>query len=264
MCWNVNLELKVIILPPEEDPASFLNKNNTINSLINTAQDIFLFFLDSLGAQFNTKPLNQKITITRSFLNVIITISDPLKRDILLQKAALTFDIAFESLKEELYRLEQENLTHKTEKTASLPVNKEELPLPMLEKKIFCAIINDIDLLNGENRKRHIKYLPSPLREILVKLEELKEKTSSITFNYFFETLDELEKKYVSMLLLNDQEKIDVLTFDKLLIQLQKKQWKIVVHNIKAQLTQAKKEGDTTKISMILQDFMELQNKILQ
>ena len=35
---------------------------------------------------------------------MIAAISDPLKKDILLQKAAKTFDIPFESLKEELER----------------------------------------------------------------------------------------------------------------------------------------------------------------
>ena len=37
----------------------------------------------------------------------------------------------------------------------------------------------------------------------------------------------------------------------------------MIVQNIKAQLAQAKQEGDTQKVALILQDFMELQNKLL-
>ncbi len=266
LCWHVNLELKVIILPQAEDPASFLVKQGNIHALINQAHDIFIFFLNSLGHNFLEKTLNQKIHIMRSFLAIIATITDPLKQDILLQKAAKTFDIAFESLKQELIRI-QANLipiAKNTEQPAPLPaIKKIDEPIPPLEKRIFCAIMNNTDLLNGENRQQLINYLPSPLRDILTQLKAAKEKNKNLTFGYFFDTLNEHEKPYISKLLLEENGVINTSEFEKLFEQLQKKQWKIAIQNIKSQLTQAKQEGNDDKIACILRNFMEIQNKFI-
>lgn len=266
LCWHVNLELKVIILPHGEDPASFLMKQGDMHALINHAHDIFIFFLTTLGDNFLDKTLNQKINIMRSFLSIIATITDPLKKDILLQNAAKTFDIALESLKEELTRM-QTNLvsnTKSTEPAISLPtITKTEEPIPPLEKRIFCAIMNNIQLLDGEGRQALIKYLSSPLRDILMQLKATKEKNKNLTFGYFFDTLNEHEKQYVSKLLLKESEIVDLAGFDKLLEQLQKKQWKVIVQDIKIQLAQAKQEGNNDKIALILHDFMEIQSKFI-
>jgi hypothetical protein len=200
----------------------------------------------------------------RSFLTVITAIADPLKKDILLHKAAKTFDIPFESLKQELERMQNQSTIpiapKQTEKNIAL---KQEESVPLLEKRIFCAIMNNIQLFNGESRQQLIKYLPSPLRDILIQLKETKEKNNTLTFGYFFDTLNEREKQYVSKLLLEEDEIVDTAAFDKLLEQLQKKQWKIIVRDIKAQLTQAKQEGNAEKVSLILRDFMELQSRLI-
>jgi DNA primase len=263
LCWQVNLELKVILLPNGDDPASFFAKNGDMQTLINNAQDIFFFFIDSLGQNFINKPLNQKIQITRSFLEVIAAITDSLKKDILLQKAAKTFDIPFESLKEEL---EGSQSTRKTPESARVCLdtqNDQVESISLLEKRIFCAIMNNMELLNGEMRVRLIKYLPSPLKDILIKLKETLEKSEKVTFGLFFDTLNAHEKQYISKLLLENNEVVDDGAFDKLLEQLQKKQWKIIVRDIKLQLARAKQEGNADKISLILRDLMELQNKLI-
>jgi DNA primase len=264
LCWQVNLELKVIVLPNGDDPASFFSKNENMQILINNAQDIFFFFIDTLGQNFINKPLNQKIQTTRSFLEVIGAITDPLKKDILLQKAAKTFDIPFESLKEELEKPHKvASNASPSENALSLQDNQVGDPVPLLEKRIFCAIMNNMELLHGDMRLRLIKYLPSPLKDILTKLKEAIEKSKKVTFGLFFDTLNEYEKQYISKLLLENNEIVDNAAFDKLLEQLQKKQWKLIVRDIKLQLARAKQEGNTDKISLILHDLMELQNKLI-
>src|SRR5579872_5527495 len=262
ICWQVNLELKVIVLPSQEDPASFLGKGGDLTYLVHAAQDIFLFFIDSLGGQFINKPLNQKLHVVRSFLSIIANITDSLKRDILLQKASKTFDIPFESLKHELTQSDAQATAPSSERQNATTAQPETATI--LEKRIFCAIMNNIQLLQRENRQQFIAYLPSPLKEIVSQLKKAQEKDVSITFGRFFDMLDEHEKQYVSKLLLKDSEYIENDEFDKLLIQLQKKHWKVIVHNIKAQLAHAKQENDAAKVSLILHDFMELQNALVQ
>ncbi len=262
LCWQVNLELKVIILPLGEDPASFLSKNETITELVHNAQDIFFFFLETLGEKFINKPLSQKLTITRSFLTIINTLSDPLKRDLLLQKASKTFDIPFESLREELKKIDIPSSPLPLIKNN--PSGETDPSLSTLEKRIFCAIMNNVQLIREENRHAVLKYLPTPLKEIVKQLKETQKNDKALTFSRFFDMLNEHHKQYVGKLLLEDNEHIDMHEFDRLLAQLQKKQWKIITHDIKAQLTRAKQEGDSAKISLILNDFMGLQNKMLK
>ena len=55
---------------------------------INQAQDIFLFYINSLGRGFATKSLHQKVQLTRNFIETIHPIKDHLKQDFLIQKAA--------------------------------------------------------------------------------------------------------------------------------------------------------------------------------
>lgn len=261
LCWQVNLELKVITLPAGEDPASFLLHGHDLQPLITQAKDIFLFFINAMGTNFVIKPLNQKVHITRTLLQTIQSIDDPLKRNILLQKAAKTFEIPFESLQEELKSIK--SLASRQISNQSIDLINDDNSISKLEKKIFCAIMNNAQLFNGGNEQQLIDYLPSPLRDILQQLRQAKEEHTSLSFSQFFDSLEHKEKQYISKLLLEQSEKVDKSTFEQLLVQLQKKQWKLIVHEIKIKLTQAKQAGDTQKVSAILHDFTQLQNKIM-
>lgn len=266
MCWHVNLELKVIVLPPGEDPASFLSHNSNMQELIHKAQDIFIFFINTLGKGFLSKPLNQKMNIARALLTTIGSIQDLLKRDMLLQKAAHIFDIPFTSLKDELNRLQAQQpamLPADSKNVAPTQLPQEEVTI--LEKRIFCAIVNNNELLQRKNNKQHIiYYLPTSLKNIILQLEKAQKEDNLTTFTHFFDTLNEHEKQYVGGLLLEKYEPLATHEFDKLLVQLQKKHWKVIVHDIKAQLAHAKQEGNMEKVSLILHNFIEMQNTLLQ
>ena len=108
MCWQANMELEVITLPEGQDPASFLTEQRDLKPYVDQAEDIFVFYIKSLGNNFNSKPLTQKITIIRTLLETIKTLNDPLKKDILLQKASQYFDIQLSVLQDELHRIVQE------------------------------------------------------------------------------------------------------------------------------------------------------------
>ncbi len=266
LCWQANMELKVIALPIGQDPASFLASAQDLQPCIANAKDIFLFFIESLGKDFTTKSLNEKVNLTRTLLQIIHTIDDPLKQDILLQKASKTFDIPFDSLKKELGRTAHRSDTTQPRESNKVPensVNIQNHELPRLEKRIFCAIINNIQLFNKRNEKYLIDYMPTPLDGILKKLCTLKSTDETVAFTQFFDALTENEKHYVSKLLLEEEEPIPSALFEELVIQLHKKQWKIIVHDIKVKLAQAKRENNENKVQQIMQDFLELKQKIV-
>lgn len=307
LCWQANTELKVIELPAGEDPASYLGAGNDLNTLIAHAQDIFAFFIASMGSNFKTKSLTERVSLTRKLLETIAGVDDELKMDMLLQQAASTLGIPLATLSRELERIQnqvpssfakasedrltaeygqnalrapqgergEKNQNSANQGSNAFPVRPEVLegplkplespenPISLLEKKIFCAIINNAELLNSTNEKYLTNYLPVPLRDILQKLQEYKSTHQSIAFVSFFDTLSDTHKQYVSRLLVEFEQDMTPELFESLLLALQKQQWKVITLTIKDQLTQAKQAGDEAKIAQILQDYLEVKKKML-
>lgn len=268
LCWQVNLELKVVCLPAKDDPASYLAKNHNIKNVVANAKDIFMFFIDTMGIDFSTKPLSEKIHLIRKLLDTIFHIDDPLKRDILLQKASKTLEVPIQAMQNELSRLEERTVQTQgnTQNSPASESDTHEAGLEKglrLEKKVFYAILSNMQLFTLSNEKYVLEYLPSPLRDILKKLQHIKGENSAVEFSLFFDQLDSEERLYVSRLLLEHEENIEAATFDNLLLQLQKKHWKVIVHDIKTKIAEAKKAGDHEKVEQMLRDFLDLKQKML-
>jgi DNA primase len=282
LCWQVNVELQVIQLPNGEDPASFLHKGESLHPFITKAKDFFDFFTDTLGANFAQKPLSEKLTIARKFIETIQRIDDGLKRDILLQRASKVFNIPFQSLREELDvsirknsdssnpSLVPERKTVPGEKAVKTPVSSagphQGHPFlgqeTKLEKKIVSAILTHIQLLNQDTEELLFEYLPIPLRTILIKLKQFM-LTHTYDFTRFYETLEEGEKLEVIKIVLDDSQETDEKAFEHLMLQFYKKHWKVIVAHIKAKIAQANKEADGDKVTKILDDFTALKKKLL-
>lgn len=267
LCWQVNLELAVIELPAHEDPASFLNKGYDLAPLIAHKKDIFDFFIQSHGSHFATMTLSEKLSTAREIVSTIHKVDDPLKRDILLQKAAASLAIPLSSLQAEDRALDmssKEKLIAPASIPAPDPLKAEESELlDKLEKRIFFVIMNNMQLFNKENEEYLITYLPHPLNALLCQLHEAKKTNPAIDFIQYFDTLDERDQQYVSKLLLEFEESPDSLNFDYLLMHLQKKNWKTIVHTIQKKLAQARTAGDQEAVEKILHDFLQLKKKML-
>ena len=63
--------------------------------------------------------------------------------------------------------------------------------------------------------------------------------------------------------MLEQKEQVSDDIFNQLIQQLYKKQWKIVVQQMKKLLATAKHEGNTTKAEEIMSKFQQLKQKIL-
>jgi len=101
LCWQVNLELKVITLKADQDPASFLQNQGNLQKKIDAAKDIFICFIDSVGQGFRSKPLGQKLALARKIIDLIRNLQDPIKVELLMQRASETLGIPTESIKQE-------------------------------------------------------------------------------------------------------------------------------------------------------------------
>lgn len=264
LCWQVDLDIKIIQLPDGEDPASCLSKQVDLAFLIRKAENIFQFFIRILGENFSQRPLIQRLQIARKITKIIGNLNDSLKQDILLQDASKVLDLPYSALKNQLGHSEQ-------------PYNKPELPetrpidsrneafeeTPKLEKKIFSAIMNNISLLNEQNRPYIFKLLPSILTEILNTVDTLKAAEPDLVFTMLFDKLEQPQKAIVSQVLLGSDDSVSEQDFEQLLAQLQKKHWKTIVHDLKQKMEAAGQRGNQEEIEQLIQDFSALKQKML-
>jgi DNA primase len=259
LCWQVNLELKVILLPTGFDPASFLKEGKSLEPLITDAQEIFDFFLGDLGKDFGTAPLQQKLSIARNFLDIIKKLGDPFKEDLLLQKASVAFGIPFSSLQQEL----------RSGFKQSIPANKpieaghEKYEISTLEKKFICAILSDTQLLKKSSVIRLLQYLPDKLKGLLGKLVDAERSTESETFTTFFETLEDEEKRLVNQILVTESDEHEQEDFEKIEMLLEKKHWKMIVNDTKSQLQKAQLHNNGEAVQEIISSFLDLKKKLL-
>lgn len=271
LCWQTNLELKVIALPDQEDPASFLLKNGSLTPLINEAKDIFFFLLEAMGSGFQQKPLGEKLTTIRKFISLIQAIEDPLKRDLLLNQAARTFDVPFETLKQEFG-------TAKPPHSKLDESDKEEAASPhldeyALEKKILAAILIHTHLLTEETELYLKTYLPTHFMAIFTKLSQAKRSHTELgfvenplkpmDFTQFFSTLTEEEKNMVSSVMLKDESESSEETFKILMRQMHKKYWRFYTSTIKKRLAQARNEGNVAENIRLVEEFTALKKSMI-
>lgn len=269
LCWHVNLELKVIELPEGQDPASWL-ESNTLTPLIRTAKDIFVFFIDKLGANFSLKPIAEKMRATRTVIDLIREIDDQLKQDFLLQKAAVVFEMPFQSLKRELSRSHKQSAinNHQEELRSSVPIEPAAQhpgqEITTLEKQLFCAIMNNMALMHNFNAHYVFDYISDPLKTVLCQLQSHYFSNHQLTFNDFFCLLDAHTKQLVGRLLLEQTgDCSDELSFKRILHQLQKIHWKKIVRDIKKQIADATLAGDSDQVGHLMQNFLSLKKQIM-
>jgi DNA primase len=277
MCWEVNVDLFVVKLPPGEDPASFLANGKDLSAPINAAQDIFMFYVDSLGAPFSTLPLGEKLRSTQRLLGLIKHLDDQLKRDLLLQRASQVLGIPLSSLTQELERLKdarpQPTLERQSDPQQAEAKISQEGPdglqklakLTLLEKKLFSVIMANIEFLGKTDAVYLIKHFSEPLQSILEKVRTRQSQDgTTVGFVDFFDSLSTIEQQVITQLMLECEEEDPSKTFDHLLTQFQKKHWKSIVQDIKIKINEAEHGHDDQKVKELLATFQEFKKRLLK
>lgn len=261
LSWQASIDPYVICLPTGEDPASFLHRKNDLTPYIDKATDIIIFFVETMGSQFCTQPLREKLRLTRKILHIIASIEDNLKRDLLLQRTADILQIPVVTLEKELQ--------HAEPKTVAMPSYPESLSDQRvesdqrLEKKIFFAIMNNVQLLNGKLSSFLPYFFPDSWGVILSKLSQEQRTNPSSTFVSFFDSLTTQEQHLISSILMVEEQEVQPQEFANLVAQLQRKHWKKIAHTLKDQLAQANRDDNKEAIEKIMREFLELKQAIV-
>jgi DNA primase len=264
LCWNINLELAIIKLPPKEDPASFLDKGNDLQKMVEHASDIFSFFIESTGANFWQKSLSDKIKSNVKIIEIIARIPNRLKQDLLLQRAAAITRIPFESLKQALYKQDssnQQDSTYQNTNTAAVPIQKsEETPfdeIPLIEAKIFAAIINKPSLQINNDL---LPYFSTQVQNLIQKLLQFVPQNDKSLFNFhdFLEKLGPEERDWVVKKSILFDNKVSQDLLNQLFSHFQRQNWKQIVQNIKLNILKAREKNDSEKLQELLVAFTKM------
>ena len=253
LCWQVNLDLRVIKLPSNEDPASFLHKKLSIEPLIHNAPNIFQFFIEHASVNFFSKGIQERLSIINQLLETIAQLPDQLQKDLLLQKMASTFDTPLETLQNHIRgkKIQLEN-NHSKEKRLDT-----QIIIPSLEKKLFSAILNTSPLLlNQEDEFFLEKHLSFPLAQLFIRYRD-----HAYQFRSFFDSLSEDEQQLVSSITMEKGTQTSENVLTKLLDEFYKCQWKQQVHEVKIKLSHNATNNEEQE--KILREFQELKKSRL-
>ena len=248
-CWDVDLDLSVIPLAHDEDPATLLAEKQ-LASKLHQAYDIFQYYIACMGSSFLQKPLQERIHSVRNVFQTIVKIKDPLKKDLLLQQAAQTFDIPFETLYKEV--------SGQTKPTKQ-PIHKQQGKF-LLEKCVIYVTLFNQDSFSDDDILMLKKFLPSPVNEIFSKIIAYHKQVASFVFDDFFATLNNEEQRIVSKIVMECEKYAHKTPPQTILQQFYKKKWKDLVSHVKAHAhTQ-----DSTEYQQALNDFYALKNHIVR
>ncbi len=267
-CWEANLDLKVVKLPAQHDPASLLCSGEPMDEYVTNAKDIFSFFVESLGGNFQQKPLSDKVALADKIVSVIARLNDDFKKDLILAQAAMVMNIPFDSIKGLLDRNKRKKLESfaydngpKVENEPCSSDQNELCEVNLLEEKIFSAIINNA----GKEAKIQIDrdlvpYFSSNIQNLLKKVD-MSLLDGPFIFSHFIDGLEQKDKDWVIKLSMRYQN-VSPEEFDLLVSRFCKVNWKQIVQGIKDEMAKAKQLNDATRLNDLLSKFLKFKEGI--
>ena len=265
LCWQVSVDPYVITLPKEDDPASYVLQHKTLEEPLSKAQDIFSFVINHLSDDFSGKSLQGKLAVTKRILELIGALKDPLKQDLLLQQASVSFGVPYDTLKDTLKRSLQKVQRAKRPTKPQEPQEPTYKPLLLrtttLEKKLFSVILNHKGALAEDDQELLGLLLDEQLQKVFSAwcTAQNDEGTDITTL---FEQVSEDEKAFISHCL--SVGETEETMHPAHLTQLYKKQWKKRVHLVKLQISDAEQHGNKDQVAQLLTDLTALKNKMLK
>lgn len=272
MCWEANLDLKVITLPAGHDPASFLSNGGALKPLVDGALDIVTFYINSTGTGFTTKSLAQKMIVAEKIAGVIARLKSTFKQDLLLHHAAGVMNIPFESIKGLAQQVAQTyNQRSDEADEASQSGNKNGEPngvesdIIILEEKIFSAILQS--MANGSlvriPEEMRVCFSPS-MRTILERLVDYEQQNDGkITVDGFINRMDSSEKSWVERIRCMYDGSLQLPMIDTLLTRLYRHEWQNMVNELKQQIAQARQEQNVALVQTLLERFAHLKETMV-
>jgi DNA primase len=268
-CWDVEIDLKVIVLPAGEDPASFLQHNGNMQPLIEAALEIFDFFLQKTGEKFIGSSIADKIELTREVVKTICQLEDLVKRDLLLLEVARVFQLPVSSLKNIGLRFKQVSSSSLNVETPTQNQGYElqsscDSGFDSLAKQVlFMHISAQKEGISGFNLSEQVE---NAFQGTLKKIHQtwvaaLVVDGETNRFNIFLDSLSEHDRTWVLKGVLLSEQNLDARMFFSLTRELEKRSLKKLILRVRQKATQTI-FGEQEDPATVLRTICELGKKV--
>lgn len=161
MILEEGMNVKVVVLPPEEDPDSFARHNyaTTVEQYLKDNAKDFIEFKTILLLKDSTNDPVKKAEVTRDILESVSVIPDAIYRATYIKKCSQLLDIAEQTLMNELNKLLRAKIgkIHKTEQelpeVEPITVREQHNPEDDLQNKSLCQEKELVRLLLNHGNK---------------------------------------------------------------------------------------------------------------
>lgn len=258
-CWQLDMELKVILLPEKQDPASILEQEKNIDNPIMQAVDIFTYFLQSTGQNFQGSNIREKMSAIHELIELIGNINDELKQNILLVKASEIIQVPLEILKKEYtVRSKQHTSNPNVNKNDKSAQNTDQT----LEEQILASVLHDSTVITKKHETLLLAKISEPILSIIKKIIDCQRKSNNNCTTNMENILNPQELAYSQQVLFKVESSDIKQTFHNLMVQFQKKHWKAIISHIKLKLIQAKNNRNKQEMLELIDIFEKVKKDL--
>ncbi|MEG1106126.1 MAG: DNA primase, partial [Eubacterium sp.] len=205
---NTAINVKILRLPVEDDPDSFIRQNGreAFEKKVNDAITIVEYEMDILKKRFDIKQTDGRIKYINQAISVLRKLPDEVEVDLYSKRLARETGIDIRVIRREVYRKKPQELTQnevgeQVDYWQKMPKAYEEAQIIYLKKGILSPEYFTTGMLTSEY------FSPGFFRELFELVTTLLNKNEPITPSALMNYFEDVEKiKPVSAILMDEQE----------------------------------------------------------
>lgn len=267
LCWQVNLELRVLTLGGTEDPASYLEEHKNLDAVLAQSRGIFSFFIDTVADQFQEKTLAQKMHAVEEIIGLVARIDDVVKREILLQEGSRAMNLPLEALRTKLAGSNRDLEAGSRLKAEEAPsggddkaIAKKQTTDQNLEDQLIAACIVQAREENGFRvpaaAQKHLSPRSVSILQALASLapgENAAEHLAALQ-----EMVSKEQQEWLIHITMHYGGTVSATECAQLLARVLQHAWKEVVQKVRTDIQEASARGDNDKVAELLRVFSQL------
>lgn len=278
LCWELSLELFVLILPQGVDPAEHLSAHENLDTLFAARQDIFQFFVTREARDFAKKTLAAQCQSVDKILALIKSVPHVVKQELLLQRAARSLDLPIDTLRTYF-------------ETGDLPVQKQKggesraqisssgsvsgglignahqgaEKITRHEELLVAAVVQQGESFSISDEV--LKMMGPETQKLLEKVRKPCPHTSEQMGGYSCDhclalTLSEQEKENLDRYRVLPHGILSADDFQSLLTSYVQKNWKTVVTRLRHQIREAEARGASADVTELMRRFSHMKHHL--
>lgn len=228
LCWQIDSELRVALLPAGEDPASLIASKKDIRPFLEKSQSIWHFAIThTAGSQTGT--FNDRLHALRELLENISKLNDPLKEQMLMLEASRALGIPTEELMSALKR------PAPSQKTELPGVKTFQSEIRDFEKDALYGILMGWSTLSDDVKSCIFSAVSPTVQQIASLYTEWRAMNGDRDPHDFLEYLDSEQRSLVSAVFMWGETRGT--SAEDSINEFLKKQWKLMVKRVKMNFT---------------------------